>query len=246
MRVAKPSYLLRFDDLCPTMSKERFERFMDIIERHEIRPILAVVPANQDPELKVDKADPAFWTRLRALESAGATIALHGYRHVCNSAGLSMVGKHSRTEFAGVSEGIQREWIHKGLETLRANGLTPRLFIAPRHGFDSATLRALLEEGLGCLSDGYASRAFRRGGVLWIPQQLWEPVKKSHGLWTICLHSNTAKLELFERLDAFLSENSKHFTSFDRVILHAEPTELRLHERIREALIMLRARSVRV
>jgi len=242
MTSANARYLLRFDDLCPSMSKERFERFLVIINRHRIRPILAVIPDNQDPELRIDYPDPEFWSRMRALEADGATIALHGYRHLCQSPGPSILGLHSQTEFAGVPEETQREWIHAGLEILRANGLCPRLFVAPRHGFDSATLRSLAEEGLGFLSDGFATRPFTRNEVVWIPQQLWEPVKKSRGLWTICLHTNTAPRAMEEKLDLFLHENAAQFTSFDQVINQQPPQELRWSERIRDAVTIRRSR----
>jgi len=246
MGSTKASYLIRFDDLSPTMSKERFDRFMVIVERHGIHPILAVVPDNQDSELKVDDPDPNFWNRMRALEAAGATIALHGYQHVCESSGPSILEMHPQSEFAGVPEQTQRQWIRRGLEILRGKGLCPRLFVAPRHGFDSATLRALVEEGLGFLSDGFASRPFMRNEVFWIPQQLWEPVKKPQGLWTICLHTNTARPELEEKLDIFLHEARDQFTSFDQVISKGEPAELRWNERMREtfAAKRLRPRSV--
>ena len=242
MDFQKANYLLRFDDLCPTMSKERFDRFMLIVERHEIRPVLAVVPDNRDPELIIDSPDPNFWSRMRHLEAAGATIALHGYRHSCNSSGRSFLGLHSLTEFAGAPENTQREWIRAGNQILRANGLSPRLFVAPRHGFDSVTLRVLAGEGLGYLSDGLALRPFPRGEVIWLPQQLWEPVEKPHGLWTICLHTNTATTELETKLDQFLHGFREQFTSFDRVISGEEPAELSWIERLREALAMQRVR----
>lgn len=242
MGIVGATYLLRFDDICPTMSKERFDAFMVLAERHGIRPILAVVPDNLDPELKIDDPDPGFWTRMGDLEAAGATIALHGYRHACNSIGRSLLRLHPGSEFAGVPEQTQRKWIHEGLAILRTNGLSPRLFVAPRHGFDSATLRALRHEALAFLSDGFASRPFTRDGVLWIPQQLWEPVQKSRGLWTICLHTNTAEPALLEKLDIFLSEHADRFTSFDQLISEEQPTELRWNERLLEALALQRVR----
>src|SRR6185503_1370501 len=162
------------------------------------------------------------------------------------SSGPSILEMHPQSEFAGVPEQTQRQWIRRGLEILRGKGLCPRLFVAPRHGFDSATLRALVEEGLGFLSDGFASRPFMRNEVFWIPQQLWEPVKKPQGLWTICLHTNTARPELEEKLDIFLHEARDQFTSFDQVISKGEPAELRWNERMREtfAAKRLRPRSV--
>ena len=236
MPVTPARYLLRFDDVCPTMARERFERFMDITERYEIRPILAVVPDNRDPELIIDTPDPHFWARMRDLQSGGATIALHGFRHVCQSRGRSYLGLHAETEFAGVPEETQAEWIGSGLEILRQHGLSPRLFVAPRHGFDSSTLRALVAAGMPFLSDGFATRPFTRGGVVWIPQQLWEPVTKPHGLWTICLHTNTASIHLEDKLAMFLDRFADQFTTFDEVISISRARELYWNERIRQAL----------
>jgi predicted deacetylase len=234
MHFEQANYLLRFDDLCPTMARERFDRFMVIVEQHGIRPVLAVVPQNIDEQLRVSEPDPNFWNRMRALEAAGSTIALHGYRHECQSLGRPLLGLHSRTEFAGIPEEVQRQWIRAGLEILSGEGLSPRLFVAPRHGFDSATLRALAKEGLPVLSDGFASRPFTRKGAIWLPQQLWEPVAKRRGLWTICLHTNTATPELERKLDLFLDEHGDQFTGFDQVISGYEPTALRWNERLAE------------
>ena len=218
------------------MARQRFERLMNITKRYEIRPILAVVPDNRDPELIIDKLDPQFWARMRDLESGGATIALHGFRHVCQSRGRSYLGLHAETEFAGVREERQAEWIRSGLETLRQHGLSPRLFVAPRHGFDSSTLRALVDVGMPFLSDGFASRPFTRRGVVWIPQQLWEPIEKSHGLWTICLHTNTASIHLEDKLAKFLDRFADQFTTFDEVTSTSKARELYWNERVRQAL----------
>jgi len=242
MDIAPAKYLLRFDDLCPTMAREPFTRFMALMDRYRIHPILAVVPHNHDPELNVDNSDPNFWRRMRDLESAGATIALHGYRHICQSQGPSFLPMHSYTEFAGVPEETQSQWIRSGLDILRQNGLSPRLFVAPRHGFDSATLRALVRERLPYLSDGFAARPFTRGDVLWIPQQLWEPVEKSNGLWTICLHANTATSHLHQSLGYFLHQFADQFTTFSEVISKSAPAKLHWNERTREALTMFRIR----
>jgi predicted deacetylase len=235
-------YLIRFDDLCPTMLNARSERFLSIIARFGVAPILAVVPDNHDRELKLQTPDPNFWVRMRSLEAAGATIAMHGYRHLCASHGKSHLMLHQETEFAGVEESLQQQWIRSGLEILRGNGLSPRLFVAPRHGFDRCTLRALAREDLAVLSDGFAQRPFMRHDVLWIPQQLWEPVSKKAGLWTICIHTNTATPALENKLEAFLREHVRQFTSFDRVIAENQPSQLRWDERAGEALANLRAR----
>jgi predicted deacetylase len=126
--IPKPAqYLLRFDDLCPTISTGWWERFQALIEEFSVHPILAVVPDNRDPDLERAPADPDFWERMRKLEASGATVAVHGYRHLCNSAGKSLLGIHRSSEFAGVEYETQQEWIHTGLLILREKGLHPRL-----------------------------------------------------------------------------------------------------------------------
>ena len=225
-------YLLRFDDLCPTMSRRGWERFALLIEEFGIRPILAVVPDNKDCDLMLSPHDPEFWSRMRSLESSGATIALHGHQHLCESRGKSILGLHEKTEFAGIAEDVQRQWIRRGLEILRGHKLIPKLWVAPRHGFDAATLRALGKEGIDCISDGFARTVATRGGVRCIPQQLWEPLSRSKGLWTICIHSNTASDSMVHRLREFLGAHKAEFTSFERVVSEFPPAELEWPERL--------------
>lgn len=235
----KPAqYLLRVDDLCPTVHRENWERLVGMIREFQISPILAVVPDNQDPELCSSPADPDFWAQMRELEAAGAAIAIHGYRHVCSSTGRSMIPLHRCSEFAGLPLGLQRIRLHLGLEILRGNGLHPCLWVAPRHGFDRNTIAALRDEGIGFISDGFARRAFLRDGVVWIPQQIWAPVSRAQGLWTICLHPDGLTAEGFDELRTFLTQYGSQFTSFQRVVAELPQLELGFGERLHEKFAM--------
>ncbi len=147
---------------------------------------------------------------------------------------------HRHSEFAGVDEETQRQWIHAGLKILRGHGLNPRIWVAPRHGFDSRTLRALGQEGIKLLSDGFARVPFTRGGLTWIPQQLWEPAVKPTGLWTICVHGNTARRPI-RRLRSFLDHHVSDCTSVDRVLAEFNPAPLEPAERLYEVLAMSRS-----
>jgi len=218
VRPKKAQYLLRFDDLCPTMDRRRWERFLPLIERYELRPILAVVPDNHDPELEIEQAYEGFWEEMRGLAAKGAAIGLHGYRHLCASTGRSLIPVHRTSEFAGVARESQREWIEAGLTVLRSHGLEPKVWVAPRHGLDWVTVEVLREVGLDVISDGFARRPYRDGGATWIPQQVWGPVEKASGLWTICLHSNSATDAEVAALEAFLERDAAQFTSVDRVL----------------------------
>lgn len=239
---ALAQYLLRIDDLCPTVHRRSWLRLYGILREFGIRPILAVVPDNQDPELQPSPPDPEFWNQMRGLASDGAAIAIHGYQHRCTKRGKSLIPFHRRTEFAGVPVEEQRAMLEAGLAMLRAERLNPLLWVAPRHGFDRNTLAALREVGIGYLSDGLTRRPFARGGIVWIPQQIWEPVEREQGLWTICLHPNSVTGSKAEGLRMFLKRHASQFTSFDRVITEFEPAELNFAERLDEASAMGRTR----
>lgn len=247
MLFSPAQYLLRLDDLCPTVPAGRWGRFVPLIEQFRLHPILAVIPDNRDPELQIAAPDPTFWSSMRGLEAAGAAIALHGYRHHCSSRGASLLGLSRQSEFAGIPEATQRQWIREGMGILRAHGLTPRMWVAPRHGFDAPTLRALQAEGILVLSDGLARQPFMRDGLLWIPQQLWAPQEKRRGLWTICIHPHTARMEEVEALHAFLRTHAAQFTSIDRILseFHPEPLGMRESAYARLALWRVKTRGIR-
>jgi predicted deacetylase len=245
MIAAPAQYLLRIDDLCPTVSAEPWLQIRQLIEAFNLKPILAVVPENWDADLEVSPPDPFFWEQMRTLESAGAVIGLHGYRHICVNLGRSILGLSRASEFAGAAAEMQRTWIRVGLHILRGHGLSPRIWVAPRHGFDAQTLAALRAEEIHLLSDGFARVPFVRNGITWIPQQLWSPVEKNCGLWTICVHPNTINDGEIDRLRAFLRAHASQFSSVDHLLAKVPIATLTLAERAYADVALARVRASR-
>lgn len=225
-------YLLRIDDLTPGMDAPLWPRLCALLRRHRLQPILAIVPDNQDASLGTRPPDPRFWPEMLALQSSGASIGLHGYRHLCHARGFGLVPLHRRSEFVGVPAATQSQWIAAGVQILRGHNLDPTLWVAPRHGSDRATLRALHRHGISLISDGFASRPYRRFGCTWIPQQLWQPVEKARGLWTICLHPATLTAAALERLEAFVAAHAAQFSSIPRVLEEWHIPEQPLSDRL--------------
>lgn len=239
-------YLLRVDDLCPTVDADRWRSLAALIAEFAIDPLLAVVSDNRDPDLMRSEADPAFWDQMRAMAARGATIGLHGYRHLRHSRNGGILGLARHTEFAGVAEEMQRQWIASGIEILRAQGLNPAVWVAPRHGFDAATLRALPHCGIRAISDGFARLPHSHAGLLYIPQQLWAGVDKAVGVWTICVHPNTMSDAELAALRGFLRLHAARFTSFERVAAEYMETILSPGEKLRAAASWLRQRVKRL
>lgn len=184
-------YLLRFDDICPTMNWPVWERVEEILLDCGAKPILAVVPDNQDPKLKVAEPHPKFWDCVRTWQDRGWTIGLHGFQHcyVTKDSGLMRINQYS--EFSGLTKPEQQSKLQQALKVFGQERVQPAVWVAPAHSFDAATIDALLGLGIRHVSDGFSLYPYLdTDGMMWIPQQLWRFRKMPFGLWTVCLHFN--------------------------------------------------------
>ena len=186
-------YLLRMDDACPTMDSRKWQMLEDLFDKLGIKPVVAVVPDNQDPELQYDRPNPKFWDKVRSWQAKGWTIAMHGYQHVMHHTTSKLILPfYQRSEFAGLTYEEQATKIQRARRTFEAQGVEPTVWIAPAHCFDRLTLEAIrAETPIRIISDGIARNPYVEDGFFWIPQQLWGLTEKHDGLWTVCLHPNT-------------------------------------------------------
>ena len=214
----KSKYLIRLDDACPTMDVAKWQRVEDILDRYGVRPMVGVIPNNEDPQTSPDPIDEKFWDKVHKWEAKGWAIALHGYNHVCitedGSNGLNPMW--ARSEFAGVPLAQQREKIRKGVAIFKENGINPKYFFAPSHTYDKNTLEALrLESDIRIISDTIASRPYQEGDFVIIPQlgghcsDMMIP-----GIWTFCLHPTAMNDAQFNAVEEFLKEHKNEFVAF--------------------------------
>lgn len=186
-------FLIRLDDACPSMDAGRWQRIELLLDEHAIKPIVAVVPDNHDPNLKREADDPEFWSKVRRWRDKGWSIAMHGYQHLLQPTNAKLILPFYRhSEFAGLSFEQQCDKLRTSWNIFAANGVFPDIWIAPAHCFDRTTISALSSETpIRVISDGIARNPYLEDGFLWLPQQLWSLKPKSAGLWTVCLHPNT-------------------------------------------------------
>jgi len=217
--MTSPRYLLRFDDICPTMGWKTWEAIEAHLDAHDVRPILAVVPDNQDPKLMADPPNPDFWNRVRGWQAKGYTIGLHGYQHryVNSLRGLMRLTPHS--EFTSLSREEQAAKISKGLAIFAEQGVRAELFVAPSHSFDQTTLEVLQEHGVSVISDGpWPWPHLDAGGRFWIPQQLWRLAPRPEGVWTACLHPMEWKEADLDRFKADVTRFAPQMTDVRQVL----------------------------
>ena len=227
--------LLRFDDICPTMNWQVWEQAEGLLRHLKLKPILAVVPDNRDPRLRVSAPLPDFWARVRQWQSLGWTIALHGYQHVYVNRSPGLMGITPQSEFAGLIREEQAAKLQAGLRILLDNGVSTDTWVAPAHSFDRTTLELLSRNGIRNVSDGLTCRPFTDArGLVWIPCQLWEEVEpQRHGVWTVCYHHNGWSEASARQFRANVTKFRERITSVPDVLAQGPWPGLSLGERLR-------------
>jgi predicted deacetylase len=218
-RPPAPRFLLRFDDICPTMRWSVWNEVENILTKTGVNPILAVVPDNRDEDLIFDPPDANFWARVRAWQERGWTIGLHGYQHRYVTQDAGMFGRTPVSEFAGLPLDVQETKLRHALQIFHEHNVFPELWVAPAHSFDARTIAALSSVGLRTISDGYALYPYRdSGGITWIPQQMGRFRNVPMGVWTICHHINDWTSREVAQLDRDLSEFGAQFASMPSIV----------------------------
>lgn len=214
-------FLIRLDDACPTMDKSKWLRFKSITDKYGIKPLIGIIPNNQDKKQMIDPEGLNFWEMMKEWERSGYDIALHGYDHVYISKESGINPFWNKSEFAGVKKDIQIEKIRHGYKILKEHGLKPIAFFAPSHTFDLETVRAILSETpIRIISDTISLHPYKSDGMVFVPQISGHCVNfPIGGTFTFCFHPNIMGENDFKKLDAFLSRYKDKFSSFSQLNL---------------------------
>lgn len=211
-------YLIRFDDICPAMNWRVWTMIEAILIERGIKPILAVVPENRDPGLVLGPPAADFWQRVRRWRDWGWTIAMHGYQHLYVTADPGVLRVSRRSEFAGLPRKDQAEKLALAAETFRAQGIEPRVWVAPGHSFDHTTLSLLPALGIDIISDGFSLYPFLdAAGLLWIPVQMAQLRPVPPGIWTVCCHHNCWDPTAVQRFAHQIDRHQRQITDVDSV-----------------------------
>jgi hypothetical protein len=207
------------------MDHSRWRRIEELLDRFGIKPLVAVIPDNKDPKMKIATPDSSFWVEtVPRWASKGWRFALHGEDHVYTTHQGGLVPINRKSEFAGLPLDRQREKIRRGYQKLVQLGVEPDIWVAPSHTFDRNTLIALMDETpIRIVSDGLARTPFTRFGFGWIPQQLWRGRRVGSGVWTICLHPNSMGDKEFERFVRFIDRYQPEIRDWNEIDIPTRP-----------------------
>ena len=205
---------IRMDDITPDMDWKKFLEFKEILDQYRIKPLIGVVPDNQDKMLSIDGAKEDFWSYIRELQKEGWVIAMHGYRHLYDGNCGGMFPLNNFSEFAGNSLAVQREKIARGKEKLEEQGIFTDFFMAPAHAYDENTLIALKENGFCKITDGFGKYPYLWQDMTFYPIsfRMSDSLKQPEGYTTLVVHTNT--IENMDYYKVMLREHRESFISY--------------------------------
>lgn len=209
---------VRMDDIAPGMNWEKFLDFKSLLDEYGIKPLIGVVPDNQDGNLDrkeenarfgKDLIPGDFWEYVRALQKQGWIIAMHGYQHLYTQKKGGSFPLNHFSEFAGLPFAEQAVMLEKGKRILESHGIKTDIFMAPAHSYDQNTLKALKKAGFCRITDGFGCRPYIWKQMYFYPVsfRLESSLKKKKGFTTMVVHTNTVNQKDMEKYRRIFQEN---------------------------------------
>ena len=207
---------IRMQDITPDMDWAKFLRFKEVCDLYEVKPLIGVVPENQDAMLHIDEERDDFWECLLQLEKEGWVIAQHGYTHIYSTKKKGCFPLNAISEYAGKPYEEQLANLKKGKQILESHGIYTDIFMAPAHSYDKNTLKALKEVGFSKLTDGFGDRPYEWKGLTFYPISFKQSnsLKQEKGYTTFVIHANTMNEKDFERYEKLFAEHKDKLISY--------------------------------
>ena len=236
--------LIRFDDIAENMNWHLMAKCEKIFDELNIKPVMGVIPNNQDKDLLVYPKKENFWQIVKKWQLKGWEIAMHGYNHIydndTNKKDFFEYG--GKSEFYGHSLNSQSKKIKKGLDIFKKNDIKIRTFFSPNHTYDFNTFKALKLSGINEVIDGYGLKPYLENNIKFIPQLFYKPFFLPFGLQTTQIHLNYWTENEFNKFSELIYKNKKRIITYDDALklLSKKSGDKFLNKIIKEILILKR------
>ena len=212
--------LIRMDDIAENMNWKHMDKCELLFDKFNLRPLLGVIPENQDPELLKYPKNSNFWKRVESWKKKGWEISMHGYSHLyerqTNRKDIFNYGGGS--EFFGLDYENQLNKIKSGLEKFREKNISIRSFFAPNHTYDSNTLKALDKSGIRIVIDGYGLFPYSKFNLFFIPQLFYKEIILPFGIQSTQIHLNYWDDDYYKKFNDFIEKNFKKIIDLNYIL----------------------------
>ena len=221
--------LIRIDDVAENMNWKHMDKCEKLFDSYNIRPLLGVIPLNQDIDLYRFPKNESFWDRVRAWQKKGWEITMHGCNHLYtqNSDKKDVFNYGGKSEFYGLDYSNQLKKIKLGLDIFTKNDIKIRSFFAPNHIYDLNTLKALKEVKIKIVIDGYGLFPFYKDEIFFIPQLFYKEIFLPFGIQSTQIHLNNWDDRYFERFENFIKKNIENITDLNYIIKLNNPNSFK-------------------
>ncbi len=212
--------LIRLDDIAENMNWDLMKRSEQLFEKYKIKPVLGVIPNNNDTELLSYPKNEDFWEQVRSWKKKGWEIAMHGSSHVYDkeTENKDYFKYGGRSEFFGHSLEAQMLKIKNGLNKFKNENIEIRSFYAPNHTYDQNTFAALKNSGISEIIDGYGLMPYTYRDIKFIPQLFYKVYALPFGIQTTQIHLNYWKQKDFENFEKFILNNLNKIITYDQAL----------------------------
>ncbi len=212
--------LIRLDDISANMNWNYMDKCERLFDKLEIKPVLGVIPDNQDPEFLKYPKNSNFWERVKSWENKGWEISMHGFSHLYKNQTYKkdFFNYGGGSEFFGLSYEDQLYKITSGLKKFNENQIKVRSFFAPNHTYDLNTLKALDKSKIRIVIDGYGLFPFYKFNLFFIPQLFYREIMLPFGIQSTQIHINYWNDDYCKRFNKFLEKNSKNILDLDYIL----------------------------
>ena len=212
--------LIRMDDVAEHMNWNDMSKCESLFDKYNIKPLLGVIPNNQDKELYVYEKKEKFWDKVRLWQTKGWEIAMHGFTHVYDTETQKKdyFNYGGRSEFFGHNYETQLLRIRKGLEIFKKENIQIRSFFAPNHTYDENTIKALRESGIKYIIDGYGLFPYTKYDMIFIPQLFYKEIILPFGIQSTQMHLNYWVEKDYEIFEKFIIKNYDKIICFEDCI----------------------------
>ena len=220
--------LIRMDDIAENMNWTLMDKCELLFDKYEIKPLLGVIPINQDPELLQFPKNSSFWEKVKYWKNKGWEVTMHGCNHLYTqkSDKKDIFNYGGNSEFYGLDYSSQLNKIQIGLQEFKKRNINVRSFFAPNHIYDKNTLKALKDSNIKIIIDGYGLFPYYKNEILFIPQLFYKEIFLPFGIQSTQMHINNWNNENYSNFEKFIKKNYKKIVNLDHVINVANPNFL--------------------
>jgi len=212
--------IIRIDDIAENMNWRLMESCEKLFDKYNIKPVLGVIPNNQDQELLNYPRKEEFWEQVRIWKKKGWEISMHGYTHIYNQSTnkKDYFGYGGKSEFFGEKFETQKLKIKNGLKKFNEENIKIRSFYAPNHTYDLNTFKALKECEITNVIDGYGIMPYTSKGLNFVPQLFYKVLMLPFGIQSTQIHINYWKEKDFENFVNFIEKNNRKVITLDKAL----------------------------